>query len=74
MYQLLPGRNGLALTHTKKHSTSWYKYTHDSRLLLLATGTQVRAPTAAFLSCAWIACSLALQRPCRRLRMEHAAE
>jgi len=37
LYQLLPDRNGLRLTETKEHRVDWFKFTHETRLVLLAS-------------------------------------
>lgn len=42
MYILYSGRNGLKLVEHKKGNVSWYVYTHESRLVLLASGMQCK--------------------------------
>ncbi|KAL2650621.1 hypothetical protein R1flu_018749 [Riccia fluitans] len=42
MYSLYHGGNGLKLVEFKRSSVSWYVYTHESRLVLLASGMQCK--------------------------------
>ncbi|KAJ7568420.1 hypothetical protein O6H91_01G032200 [Diphasiastrum complanatum] len=42
IYSLYLGRNGLKLVDSKRLNVSWYVYTHDSRLVLLASGMQCK--------------------------------
>uniref|UniRef100_A0A7I4FSE8 Regulator of MON1-CCZ1 complex N-terminal domain-containing protein n=1 Tax=Physcomitrium patens TaxID=3218 RepID=A0A7I4FSE8_PHYPA len=42
MYTLYLSKNGLKLVEYKKTHVSWYVYTHESRLVLLASGMQCK--------------------------------
>ncbi|KAG0572838.1 hypothetical protein KC19_VG128700 [Ceratodon purpureus] len=42
MYILYLSKNGLKLAEYKKANVSWYVYTHESRLVLLASGMQCK--------------------------------
>ncbi|BBM97276.1 regulator of MON1-CCZ1 complex [Marchantia polymorpha subsp. ruderalis] len=42
LYSLYLGRNGLKLLEAKRSNVSWYVYTHESRLVLLASGMQCK--------------------------------
>lgn len=42
MYTLYLSKNGLKLVEYKKANVSWYVYTHESRLVLLASGMQCK--------------------------------
>jgi len=42
MYTLYLSKNGLKLVEYKKAHVSWYVYTHESRLVLLASGMQCK--------------------------------
>ncbi|XP_078444306.1 C18orf8 [Wolffia australiana] len=45
-----PGQNTLRLVETKRFNVSWYVYTHESRLILLASGAQCKLMTGFQLS------------------------
>jgi hypothetical protein len=38
LYKLLDSQKGLQLKEVKKHSIKWYKYTSDTKLVIIATG------------------------------------
>ena len=38
LYNVLASRNGLQLTDAKRQAVSWYRHTHQSRVVLLASG------------------------------------
>jgi len=38
LYKLLGSKKGLQLKEVKKHSIKWYKYTADTKLVIIATG------------------------------------
>ncbi|KAL3700935.1 hypothetical protein R1sor_018957 [Riccia sorocarpa] len=42
LYSLYHGGHGLKLVEVKRSSVSWYVYTHESRLVLLASGMQCK--------------------------------
>lgn len=42
LYSLAPGLDALKLVDVKLSQVSWYLYTHESRLVLLASGTQCK--------------------------------
>jgi hypothetical protein len=42
LYALHQGRNSLKFLDIKKANVSWYVYTHESRLVLLASGMQCK--------------------------------
>eukprot|EP00250_Pteridium_aquilinum_P017009 c23410_g1_i1 orf=450-2681(-) len=42
LYSLAPGLDALKLVDVKPSQVSWYLYTHESRLVLLASGTQAK--------------------------------
>ncbi|XP_076933101.1 uncharacterized protein LOC143598892 [Bidens hawaiensis] len=54
LYTYVPEQKSLALVETKKMNLSWYIYTHESRLVLLASGMQCKSFTGFQLSSAGV--------------------
>ncbi|XP_071697310.1 uncharacterized protein [Rutidosis leptorrhynchoides] len=54
LYAYAPDAKSFALVETKKMNVSWYKYTHESRLVLLASGMQCKSFTGYQLSSAGV--------------------
>ncbi|KAF5772864.1 putative regulator of MON1-CCZ1 complex [Helianthus annuus] len=54
LYTYMPELKSLDLVETKKMNVSWYIYTHESRLVLLASGMQCKSFTGYQLSAAGV--------------------
>ncbi|KAK1429251.1 hypothetical protein QVD17_11457 [Tagetes erecta] len=54
LYAYMPELKSLDLVETKKMNVSWYIYTHESRLILLASGMQCKSFTGYQLSSAGV--------------------